>query len=160
MKLSFTTKTGRATAGPWNLVFLFSDLLCDAFLKQSHRPENLYFPGTLKLFWRGDRRSLFSVKEMKPPPISAGMVRMYFCKVIPSRIDTRCIFNVSARKKHIIWVLQGLHLGKSMAQVPPTSMLQVKATIPQDSSLEINPKNPRKVWMNYKELSLPSPLSR
>lgn len=30
MKLTFTTKTGRATAGPWT--FLFSDLFYDAFL--------------------------------------------------------------------------------------------------------------------------------
>lgn len=30
-----------------------------------------------------------------------------------------------------------------MAQLPPTSTLQVKATIPQDSSLEKNPKKPK-----------------
>lgn len=80
---------------------------------------------------------------MKPPQISPGMVGMYFCKVIPSRIGTCCIFNGSARKKHIIWVLQSLHSWKSMAQLPPTSTLQVKATIPQDSSLEKNPKKPK-----------------
>lgn len=33
MKLTFTTKTGRVTAGPWNVTFLFSDLFYDAFLK-------------------------------------------------------------------------------------------------------------------------------
>lgn len=32
LKLTFTTKTGRATAGPWNRIFLFSDLFYDAFL--------------------------------------------------------------------------------------------------------------------------------
>lgn len=37
---------------------------------------------------------------MKPPPISPGRVRMYFCEVIPSRTDTCCIFNGSTRKKH------------------------------------------------------------
>lgn len=64
MKLTFTTKTGRATAGPWNLTFLFSDLILRCIFEIVTSPcKLLYFQGHSGYFGRGIKDLSFMSKR-------------------------------------------------------------------------------------------------